>query len=86
MARQDKFLLVQEAVGGIRGLWGLPGGGVISSYAEHRGMAHNQIFNFIKEKIIPITKEVMEKSIKEKTNPRVVAMDIASKRLSAIRS
>ena len=24
----DKFLLVQEAVGKIRGLWGLPGGGV----------------------------------------------------------
>ena len=25
---QDRFLLVQEAVGGIRELWGLPGGGV----------------------------------------------------------
>lgn len=28
LVRQSKFLLVQEAVGGIRGLWGLPGGGV----------------------------------------------------------
>ena len=28
LVRQDKFLLVQEFVGGIRGLWGLPGGGI----------------------------------------------------------
>src|SRR3989344_9191896 len=28
LVRQDKFLLVQEFVGGIRELWGLPGGGI----------------------------------------------------------
>ena len=28
LVRQDKFLLVQESVGGIRGLWSLPGGGI----------------------------------------------------------
>ncbi|KKQ83854.1 MAG: Glutamate dehydrogenase (NAD(P)+) [Candidatus Woesebacteria bacterium GW2011_GWB1_38_8] len=60
-------------------------GGVISSYAEYKGMTHNQMFTLIKEKILPITKEVIEKSVKEKTNPRVVAMEIASKRLSELR-
>ena len=61
-------------------------GGVISSYAEYMGMSNNQMFKLVKEKIIPITKEVIEKSINEKTNPRVIAMQIASGHLERLRS
>ena len=60
-------------------------GGVISSYAEYKGMSSSQMFKLIKEKIVPITKEVIEKSVKEKNNPRVVAMKIASERLGKLR-
>ena len=28
LKEDNKYLLVQEAIGGIRGLWGLPGGGI----------------------------------------------------------
>ena len=61
-------------------------GGVISSYAEYKGMNKDQMFKLIKEKIVPVTKEVMERSIEEKINPRTIAMQIASERLERLRS
>lgn len=56
-------------------------GGVISSYAEHRGYNPKQMFKTIEDKIIKTTKIVMKKSLKEGTNPRQVAMDLAKKRI-----
>ncbi|MCR4261271.1 MAG: Glu/Leu/Phe/Val dehydrogenase [Candidatus Colwellbacteria bacterium] len=61
-------------------------GGVISSYAEYMGMSNGKMFKLIEEKVVPITKAVMTKSVKEKTNPRVVAMQIASERLERLKS
>jgi len=60
-------------------------GGVISSYAEYMGMSNNQMFKLVEEKVVSITKEVMGKSVKEKINPRAVAMQIASERLEELR-
>ena len=61
-------------------------GGVISSYAEYSGISNSQMFKLVKEKVVSITKEVIEKSIKSKTNSRVVAMQIASERLERLRN
>jgi glutamate dehydrogenase/leucine dehydrogenase len=56
-------------------------GGVISSYAEHRGYNPKQMFTTIRNKITKTTKIVMQKSIKKRINPREVAMDLAKKRI-----
>lgn len=61
-------------------------GGVISSYAEYKGMTNDQMFRLVEEKVVPVTREVMERSVKEKTNPRAIAMEIASKRLENLRN
>ena len=61
-------------------------GGVISSYAEYKGINNSRMFKLIEEKIVSVTKKIIEKSVKEKTNPRVVAMQIASERLEKLRS
>ena len=60
-------------------------GGVISSYAEYMGYSNDKMFKMIEEKITPITKEVMERVVKTKENPRKVALSIAKKRLSALK-
>ncbi len=60
-------------------------GGVISSYAEYKGINSNQMFKLVEEKITSVIKEVMERSIKEKVNPRIIAMQIAEKRLEKLR-
>lgn len=59
-------------------------GGVISSYAEYKGLSEKQMFQLITDKILPITREVMERSIKEKTRPRIVALNIALERLKKL--
>lgn len=56
-------------------------GGVISSYAEYRGYSPKQMFEIVEKKIRCSTKEIMEKSLREKRNPREVAMEIALKRV-----
>jgi glutamate dehydrogenase (NAD(P)+) len=57
-------------------------GGVISSYAEYLGInPKKDMFPMIRAKIHKATKEVLEKSIKEKRNPRTVAVRIAEEKI-----
>lgn len=56
-------------------------GGVISSYAEYKGLNPKQMFEMVERKIRDSTKEIMEKSLEEKRNSREVAMEIAMKRI-----
>ncbi len=69
-----------------KGIWIVPdfvanAGGVISSYAEYEGYPPEKMFDLVKEKITEATRAVMEKSIKDKKDPREVAMDIARARV-----
>jgi len=57
-------------------------GGVISSYAEHAKFSKEKMFEIVKEKIIKTTEEVMSTALKQKLNPRKVALDIAQKRIA----
>jgi glutamate dehydrogenase (NAD(P)+) len=57
-------------------------GGVISSYAEHRGYNPKQMFETVRSKISKTTSIVMKKSIDKKINPRQVALELAKKRIS----
>lgn len=52
-------------------------GGVISSYAEYRGYNPKKMFNTVQKKIVESTRLVLERSIKEKRNPRAVGLEIA---------
>lgn len=61
-------------------------GGVISSYAEYQGMSHNQMFKLVEDKIVPTTKETVERSIKDKINPRKIAMQLALEKLEKLRT
>src|SRR3989344_1992019 len=56
-------------------------GGVISSYPEYRGMSPEEMFKLVEERITHATREVMEKSIHEKRNPREMGMEIARKKI-----
>lgn len=56
-------------------------GGVISSYAEYRGYSREKMFKLVEQKIKSATTAVLEKSIKEKRNPREVAMEMAVKKV-----
>ena len=56
-------------------------GGVISSYAEYKGCNPKQMFEMVEKRLRFCAKEIMEKSIAEKRNPRKVAMEIALKRI-----
>lgn len=56
-------------------------GGVISSYAEYKGYNSEKMFKMIKEKLTKTTGDVMEKSLKEKLNPRIVAMNLAKEKI-----
>lgn len=58
-------------------------GGVISSYAEYRGYNPKQMFKTVESKIVKTTNLVMKKSLKDGTNPRQVAMELAKKRVLA---
>ncbi len=58
-------------------------GGVISSYAEYRGYNPKKMFDLVKRKIALSAKLILEKSIKEKKNPRVIAVEIAKKTIMA---
>lgn len=56
-------------------------GGVISSYAEYQGYGPNQMFALVKSKITKMTKLVLTQALKKKINPRVIALQIAKKKL-----
>lgn len=56
-------------------------GGVISSYAEYRGYAPKRMFEIVKVKIEASTRRVLTRSIKEKKNPRKVALQLAKERI-----
>ncbi|OGY26023.1 MAG: hypothetical protein A2Z24_02825 [Candidatus Woykebacteria bacterium RBG_16_44_10] len=57
-------------------------GGVISSYAEHRGYNPKQMFKLVKRKIRKNVRLVLEKVKVDKTTPRTAALEIALERLN----
>ena len=56
-------------------------GGVISSYAEYKGYGHEKMFKLVEKKIKNAVTTVLKKNLKEKRNPREVAMEIAVKKV-----
>lgn len=56
-------------------------GGVISSYAEYKGMSPDEMFKLVEEKIVGTTKKVLEQSLAEKITPRQAAMRLAQERV-----
>ena len=54
-------------------------GGVISSYAEHRGYSAEKMFKLVKQKITKSVTTVLVESQKTGESPRVVAMALAKK-------
>jgi glutamate dehydrogenase/leucine dehydrogenase len=56
-------------------------GGVISSYAEYMGFGPEKMFELVEGKVTKATRNVMEKSLKEKRNPRSVAVEIAKEKV-----
>ena len=57
------------------------GGGVISSYAEHEGYNPKKMFETIENKIAKAAKMVLEKALKEKKNPRQIALRLAREKV-----
>lgn len=56
-------------------------GGVISSYAEYRGMGTQNMFSLIDEKITNAVRQIMMRSIAEKKSAREIGMEIAQERV-----
>ena len=56
-------------------------GGVISSYAEYRGYNPKRMFDLVERKIVRAATNVIEKSLREKKNPRSVAMAYAREKV-----
>jgi len=56
-------------------------GGVISSYAEHRGYSSEKMFKLVKQKITKSVTAVLAEAKKTGQSPRAVAMMIATRRL-----
>jgi glutamate dehydrogenase (NAD(P)+) len=56
-------------------------GGVISSYCEWKGYTQRTMFKMVEEKIKKSTLLVIKESIKNKENPRKVAIEIAKRRI-----
>ena len=56
-------------------------GGVISSYAEHRGYNPKDMFKLVRQKLEKNTELVLKRADKEKTKPRDTAMSIAKERV-----
>ncbi|MFH1246671.1 MAG: Glu/Leu/Phe/Val dehydrogenase [Candidatus Liptonbacteria bacterium] len=52
-------------------------GGVISSYAEYRGYNPKRMFELVEKKIVTATRMVLSRALKEKREPREVAMQLA---------
>lgn len=69
-----------------RGIWVVPdflanAGGVISSYAEYRGMSSEEMFTLVDERISVATRQIMMRSVAEKRSARAVGMEIAKERV-----
>lgn len=58
-------------------------GGVISSYAEYRGYNPKKMFEIVKRKIIKNTKLILKETKNKNLSPRVIALNIAKKRILA---
>lgn len=58
-------------------------GGVISSYAEYRGMDPRRMFKLVEDKIVRSTRAVISESLRSGRNPRAVALDLARKKIEA---
>ncbi len=56
-------------------------GGVISSYAEHKGYGVEKMFKLIEQKIVKNTKLILAQSLKEKRDARSVGLAIAKERV-----
>lgn len=56
-------------------------GGVISSYAEYRGLHPRKMFDMIAEKISKVTKKVLKESLDKKENPRKTALELAKAKI-----
>ncbi|MBI2578844.1 MAG: Glu/Leu/Phe/Val dehydrogenase [Candidatus Aenigmarchaeota archaeon] len=56
-------------------------GGVISSYAEYKGLNPQNMFDLVKEKITANTKKVLKHAKKIRMAPREAAMELAMKRV-----
>lgn len=56
-------------------------GGVISSYAEYRGMSAEEMFPLIDEKVSNATRQILMRSILENRSARAVGMEIAQERV-----
>jgi glutamate dehydrogenase/leucine dehydrogenase len=61
-------------------------GGVISSYAEYRGYNPKHMFEIVERKITKSANIVLKGALKQKENPRKVALEIAQKRVLAAMS
>jgi len=57
------------------------GGGVVASYAEYRGYTEEKAFELLEKKAKEATTLVLERSIKEKRNPREIGVQIAKERI-----
>lgn len=56
-------------------------GGVISSCAEYMGYSPEKMFRLVEEKVTKAARGVMEEALREKRNPRQVAMEMAQERI-----
>lgn len=57
-------------------------GGVISSYAEYKGLSEKEMFKLVEEKITKNTELVLKEAKNHKNCARCAAMDIAKKRVN----
>lgn len=71
--RQKGVLIVPDVVANA--------GGVISSFVEYKGYHPKQMFEIVKKKLIKITKLVLKESRNKKLLPRIIAREIAEKRI-----
>ena len=56
-------------------------GGVISSYAEYKGLPHDKMFELVKKKISRNTNIVLEEAAKKSVSTREAALEIAQQRV-----
>lgn len=58
-------------------------GGVISSYAEYRGLHPKKMFELIEQKIVKTAKTALKEALKTKQNPRKIALKMAKEKIKA---
>ncbi|MBI4050296.1 MAG: Glu/Leu/Phe/Val dehydrogenase [Candidatus Doudnabacteria bacterium] len=60
-------------------------GGVISSYAEYRGYNPKRMLELVEKKIKSSTTMVLKRALRQKKNPRAVALKLAQEKITAAR-